>query len=65
MRISILLRGALVALIVLFGVGLQSAKADSGNITLRSTRAAGSSVLQPAAARSPSAAAAIGLVSGG
>ena len=34
MRISFLLRGALVALIVLFGVGLQSAKADSGNITL-------------------------------
>ena len=34
MRILILLRGALVALIALFGVGLQSAKADSGNITL-------------------------------
>ena len=34
MRIPILLRGALVALIALFGVGLQSAHADSGNITL-------------------------------
>jgi hypothetical protein len=34
MRIPILLRGALVALIVLFGVGLQSANADSGSITL-------------------------------
>src|SRR4029077_12249891 len=34
MRIPIWLRGALVALIALFGVGLQSAKADNGNITL-------------------------------
>ena len=34
MRIPILLRGALVALIALFGVGLQSANADSGSITL-------------------------------
>src|SRR5688572_13289661 len=33
MRIPILLRGALVALIALFGVGLQSANADSGSIT--------------------------------
>jgi hypothetical protein len=34
MRVPILLRGALVALIVLFGIGLQSASADSGSITL-------------------------------
>ena len=34
MRIPILLRSALVALIALFGVGLQSAHADSGNVTL-------------------------------
>jgi hypothetical protein len=34
MRIPILPRGALVALITLFGVGLQSANADSGRITL-------------------------------
>ena len=34
MRIPILLRGALVALIALFGVGLQNANADSGSITL-------------------------------
>jgi hypothetical protein len=34
MRIPILLRGALVALIVLFGVGLHSAHADTGGITL-------------------------------
>ena len=34
MRISILLRGALVALISLLSVGLQSANADSGSITL-------------------------------
>ena len=34
MRIPILLRGALVALIALFGVGLQNANADSGGITL-------------------------------
>src|SRR6516165_7895920 len=34
MRIPILLRSALVALIALFGVGLQSANADSGGITL-------------------------------
>ena len=34
MRIPILLRGTLVALIALFGVGLQSANADSGSITL-------------------------------
>src|SRR5215813_10946484 len=34
MRISILLRGALVALIALFSVGLQSAHADTGSITL-------------------------------
>jgi len=34
MRVPILLRGALVALIVLFGIGLQSANADSGSITL-------------------------------
>jgi hypothetical protein len=34
MRIPILFRGMLVALIALFGVGLQSANADSGSITL-------------------------------
>jgi hypothetical protein len=34
MRIPILLRGTLVALVALFGVGLQSANADSGSITL-------------------------------
>ena len=34
MRIPILLRGALVALIALFGVGLQNANADNGGITL-------------------------------
>ena len=34
MRISILLRAALVALVALFGAGLKSASADSGNITL-------------------------------
>jgi len=34
MRIPILLRGALVALIALFGVGLQNANANSGSITL-------------------------------
>jgi hypothetical protein len=34
MRISILLKGALVALVVLLGVGLQNANADSGSITL-------------------------------
>ena len=34
MQIPILLRGALVALIALIGIGLQSANADSGNITL-------------------------------
>ncbi len=34
MRIPILLRGALVALIALFGVGLESASADSGSVTL-------------------------------
>jgi hypothetical protein len=34
MRISILLRGALVALVALLGVGLQNASADSGRITL-------------------------------
>jgi hypothetical protein len=34
MRISILLRGALVALVALLGVGLQNASADSGSITL-------------------------------
>ena len=34
MRISILLRGALVAFICLLGVGLQSANDDSGSITL-------------------------------
>ena len=34
MRISILLRGALVALVALFSVGLHSAKADTGGITL-------------------------------
>ena len=34
MRIPILLRGALVALIALIGFGLQSANADSGNITI-------------------------------
>ena len=34
MRILILLRGLLVALTALFGVGLQSANADSGSITL-------------------------------
>jgi len=34
MRFPTLLRGALVALIALFGVGLQSAKADSGSVTL-------------------------------
>ena len=35
MRIPILFRGILVALIALFGVGLQSANADSGSITRR------------------------------
>ena len=34
MRISILLRGALVALVALLGVGLQNASADSGSVTL-------------------------------
>src|SRR5262245_66508697 len=34
MRIHILLRGALVALIALFGIGLHNARADSGTITL-------------------------------
>ena len=34
MRIPTLLRGALVALIALFGVGLHSANADSGSMTL-------------------------------
>jgi hypothetical protein len=34
MRIPILLRGVLVALIALFSVGLQSAHADTGRITL-------------------------------
>src|SRR6478672_10653325 len=34
MRISIPLRGALVALVALLGVGLQNASADSGSITL-------------------------------
>ena len=34
MRISGLLRGALAALIIFFGIGLQSANADSGRITL-------------------------------
>ena len=34
MRISLLLRGALVGLIALFGVGLHSARADTGGITL-------------------------------
>ena len=34
MRIPILLRGALLALIALFGVGLQNANADNGSITL-------------------------------
>lgn len=34
MRIPILLRGAFIAWIALFGVGIQSAKADSGSITL-------------------------------
>src|SRR5215510_15507552 len=34
MRISILLRGALVALIALFSVGLHSAHADTGGVTL-------------------------------
>jgi len=34
MRILVLLRGALVALIALLGVGLQSAHADIGGITL-------------------------------
>jgi len=34
MRIPVLLRGALVALIALFSVGLQSAHADTGGITL-------------------------------
>src|SRR5262249_49601997 len=34
MRIPILLRGVLVALIALIGVGLQSAHADTGGITL-------------------------------
>ena len=35
MRIPTLFRGALVALIALFGIGLQSAKADSGSITYK------------------------------
>jgi hypothetical protein len=34
MRIPVLLRGALVALVALFGVGLQSARADIGGITI-------------------------------
>jgi hypothetical protein len=34
MRIPILLRGALVALIALFGIGLGNANADSGSVTL-------------------------------
>jgi hypothetical protein len=34
MRITILLRGALVALIALIGVGFQDAQADTGSITL-------------------------------
>jgi len=34
MRTPILLRGALLALIALFGVGVQNANADSGSITL-------------------------------
>ena len=34
MRVPVLLRGALVALIALLGVGLHSANADSGNVTL-------------------------------
>jgi hypothetical protein len=34
MRIPTLLRGAFVALILLFSIGLQSANADSGSITL-------------------------------
>jgi hypothetical protein len=34
MRIPVLLRGALVALIALFSVGLQSARADIAGITL-------------------------------
>ena len=34
MRIPVLLRGALVALVALLGVGLQSARADIGGITL-------------------------------
>ena len=34
MRVPILLRGALVALVALLGVGVHSANADSGNITL-------------------------------
>jgi hypothetical protein len=34
MRIPIMLRGVLVALIAVIGVGLQSAHADTGGITL-------------------------------
>ncbi len=34
MRISMLLRGALVALIALFTVGLHGARADTGGVTL-------------------------------
>ena len=59
MRIPILLRGALVALIALFGVGLQNANADSGSITL--TIYKGGWIIGGSAggARSPSAAAAM------
>ena len=55
MRIPTMFRGVFIALIVLFGVGLQEARADSGSIVLTSTRPAGSSAARAATARSPSA----------
>jgi len=61
MRIPILLRGALVALIALFGVGLQNANANSGSITLTIYKGGWIIGGSPAAARSPFAAAAMGL----
>ena len=63
MRIPTLLSGALVALIALFGVGLHSANADSGSMTL--TIYKGGWIIGGLAGggRSPSAAAAMGLES--
>ena len=61
MRIPILLRGALVALIALFGVGLQSAHADSGSISLTILQGRlDHRRLGSAAGRSPSTASAMG-----